>query len=142
MIAARAAFTRCSDRLSSALGTVSEAHGPGVASAGNLLHNETVPQAVVDAFLASRGHLAARLLAAMRAGVEAGGEAGPIHSAGLKVADEVAWPIVDLRVDWTDGCPIKQLHHIWTIYEPQLDAYLAPALDPSGAPSYGVPGDG
>jgi uncharacterized Ntn-hydrolase superfamily protein len=123
------------------LGMVSEARGPGVASAGNLLDNESVPQAVVDGFLASRGHLATRLLAAMQAGVAAGGEAGPIHSAGLKVADTVAWPIVDLRVDWSDECPIEQLQRTWTIYEPQLDAYVTRALDPSAAPSYGVPGD-
>ena len=124
-----------------ALGTVGEARGPGVASAGNLLHDEGVPRAVVDAFLASSGHLAARLLAAMQGGVDAGGEAGPVHSAGLKVAGEVPWPIVDLRVDWTDECPIRVLHRIWSVYEPQVDDYVTRALDPSAAPSYGVPGN-
>lgn len=124
-----------------ALGTVAEARGAGVASAGNLLHNEAVPQAVVDGFLASRGHLAARLLAAMQAGVAAGGEAGPVHSAGLKVAGEVSWPIVDLRVDWTDDCPVEALRRVWAVYEPQVEAYVTRALDPSAAPSYGVPGD-
>ena len=124
-----------------ALGTVGEATGPGVASAGNLLANDAVPRAIVDGFLASRGHLAVRLLAAMQAGVAAGGEAGAIHSAGLKVVDEVPWPIVDLRIDWTDDCPIEALHRIWGVYEPQVDAYVTRALDPSNAPSYGVPGN-
>jgi hypothetical protein len=40
-------------------------------------------------------------------GPAAGGEAGPVHSAGLKVADRLDWPLVDLRIDWADdpiGC--------------------------------------
>ena len=64
---------------------------------GNLLANDGVPQAIVGGFLASSGHLGDRLIAAMRAGLEAGGEAGPVHSAGLKLVDKVSWPVVDLR---------------------------------------------
>jgi hypothetical protein len=30
---------------------------------------------------------------------------------------------------------------LWIDYEPQMDAYLIRALDPSKAPSYGVKGD-
>jgi len=124
-----------------ALGNRGEAMGLNVASGGNLLAADTIPQVLVDAFLSSEGLLAERLLTAMQAAVDAGGEEGPIHSAGLKIAGKVSWPIVDLRVDWTDSCPVAELAELWRIYEPQLDAYVTRALNPSDAPSYGVPGD-
>lgn len=124
-----------------ALGTWSEARAENVACGGNLLADAGVPQAMVDAFLASRGHLAERLLGAMRAALKAGGEAGPVHSAGLKLVDKVSWPVADLRVDWTEHCPIEELSALWDRYAPQLNDYVTRALNPSAAPSYGVPGD-
>jgi uncharacterized Ntn-hydrolase superfamily protein len=88
-----------------------------------------------------QGHLAERLLAALRAGQHAGGEAGPVHSAALMVVGDVAWPIVDLRVDWADSDPIKVLGMLWDAYRPQLQDYIDRALEPTKAPGYGVPGD-
>jgi len=123
------------------LGNWNEAQGADVASGGNLLANDGVPAAIMSAFEASQGHLGDRLIAAMRAGLEAGGEAGPIHSAGLILVDKVAWPVADLRCDWTEDCPIETVATAWDIYKPQLDDYVRRALDPGGAPSYGVPGD-
>jgi uncharacterized Ntn-hydrolase superfamily protein len=123
------------------LGTWSEAQAENVASGGNLLADRGVPQAIVDDFLASSGHLGDRLIAAMRAAIAAGGEEGPVHSAGMKLVDKVPWPVADLRVDWTEDCPIEALAKLWDIYKPQLDAYVTRALDPTAAPSYGVPGD-
>ncbi|MFG1295154.1 DUF1028 domain-containing protein [Xanthobacter variabilis] len=124
-----------------ALGLWAEAWGENVAAGGNLLADSEVPQAMVDAFQAATGHLGDRLLAALKAGLAAGGEAGPVHSAGLKVVDKVSWPIADLRCDWTEDCPIEALATAWTIYKPQMGAYIQRALDPREAPSYGVPGD-
>lgn len=123
------------------LGIWTQAQAENVASGGNLLANEGVPQAIVDGFLGSQGHLGDRLIAAMRAGLAAGGEAGPVHSAGLKLVDKVAWPVVDLRCDWTEDCPVEAVARAWEVYKPQLDAYIQRALDPREAPSYGVPGD-
>lgn len=123
------------------LGIWTQAQGPDVASGGNLLANDGVPQAIVDGFLASTGHLGDRLIAALRAGLAAGGEAGPVHSAGLMLVDQVPWPVADLRCDWTEGCPIEAVAQAWEVYKPQLDAYVQRALDPRAAPSYGVPGD-
>jgi len=125
---------------SNALGIWTEAAGTDVIAAGNLLANEDVPQAMVDGFAVGKGHLAQRLLDALRAGWAAGGEAGPVHSAGLQVCDQVAWPIVDLRIDWSEA-PIEALSAAWEVYEPQAAAYVQRALDPREAPSYGVPGD-
>jgi len=123
------------------LGIWTQAQAENVASGGNLLANENIPQAIVDGFLTARGHIGDRLIAAMRAGLAAGGEAGPVHSAGLKIVDKVSWPVADLRCDWTEDCPIENIATAWDIYKPQLDAYIQRALDPSEAPSYGVPGD-
>lgn len=124
-----------------ALGIWSEAHAENVACGGNLLANDGVPQAMVEAFLASEGHLGDRIVATMRAALKAGGEAGPVRSAGMKLVREVAWPVADLRCDWSEDCPVEQLAALWEIYKPQLDAYVTRAINPSDAPSYGVPGD-
>lgn len=124
-----------------ALGIWSEAKAENVASGGNLLANADIPQAIVDSFLKSSGHLGDRLISALKDGLKAGGEAGPVHSAGLKIVDKVSWPIVDLRCDWSEECPIENLAAAWDIYKPQMDSYVQRAIDPSKAPSYGVPGD-
>lgn len=123
------------------LGIWTQAAGQDVISAGNLLANDGVPQAIVDGFVNATGHLGDRLVAAMRAGLAAGGEAGPIHSAGLQICGKVPWPVADLRCDWTEGCPVEAVAAAWAVYKPQLDAYVQRAIDPREAPSYGVPGD-
>jgi uncharacterized Ntn-hydrolase superfamily protein len=124
-----------------ALGTVGSAIGPDAAAAGNLLGRPDVPAAMIAAFASASGHLGARLLQALRAGVARGGEAGPIHSAGLLVVRDVAWPIVDLRVDWSEADPVAALGSIWDLYAPQIDDYVRRAIDPAHAPNFGVPGD-
>jgi len=124
------------------LGTNGVAHGKGAVAAGNLLASPKVPQSMVDAFAASEGaHLAERLLRGLEAGVAAGGEAGPVHSAGLLVVDQVPWPVASLRVDWAEHDPVGELSKVWKIYEPQLADYVRRAIDPASAPSFGVPGD-
>ena len=123
------------------LGIWTQAMGKDIASGGNLLANEQIPEAIVEDFTQSTGHLGDRLISAMQAGLKAGGEAGPVHSAGMKLVDKVPWPVADLRCDWTQDCPIEAIATAWEIYKPQLDAYIQRAIDPSAAPSYGVPGD-
>ena len=118
-----------------------DAQAENVASGGNLLANDGVPQAIVDGFLGASGHIGDRLIAAMRAGLAAGGEAGPIHSAGMMIVDDVSWPVAELRCDWTEDCPIEAIATAWDVYKPQLRDYVTRALDPRSAPSYGVPGD-
>ena len=123
------------------LGLWAEAQGRDCAAGGNLLANEDVPRAMVAAFESATGHLGDQLMAALQAGLSAGGEAGPVHSAGLRIADRLSWPLVDLRCDWTDSCPIQAVETAWQIYKPQMAAYVQRAMDPTQAPSYGVPGD-
>lgn len=123
------------------LGKWGEAQGRDVAAGGNLLKTAQVPAAIVAGFEDATGHLGDRLLAAMHAGLKAGGEEGPVHSAGLLIMDNVSWPVAELRCDWTENCPITEITTAWEIYKPQLDDYVRRALNPSEAPSYGVPGD-
>ena len=122
------------------LGIWGEAKATDCAAGGNLLAGELVPMAMVEAFSTSKGHLGERLMLALEAGLKAGGEAGPVHSAGLKVADRLDWPLIDLRIDWADD-PIGMLRQAWEVYAPQMGAYVQRAEDPTQAPSYGVPGD-
>ncbi|WP_042390860.1 DUF1028 domain-containing protein [Streptacidiphilus melanogenes] len=125
-----------------ALGTYAQAIGADCVAAGNMLLHEGVPQAMVDTFAArAELPLAQRLVDALAAGWAAGGEEGPVHSAGLLVADAVPWPVVDLRVDWTEGDPVAELDALWRRWEPQQDDYVQRALAPALAPGYGVPGD-
>lgn len=126
---------------SEALGLHNALAGEQCVAAGNLLASPAVIAAMIDAFEHSQGLLADRLLAAMHAAMAAGGEAGPVHSAALKVVDDLTWPLIDLRVDWADDNPIGQLDNLWHAYRPQMQDYVIRALDPTRAPSYGVPGD-
>jgi uncharacterized Ntn-hydrolase superfamily protein len=122
------------------LGITGESISHHCAAAGNLLANPSVPGEMMRAFEQSEGHLADRLLTALDAGLKAGGEAGPLHAAGIQVADKLSWPVVDLRVDWSDH-PVEQLRSLWELYRPQLDAYVQRAQSPDAAPAYGVAGD-
>jgi len=124
------------------LGTHAVATGEGAVAAGNLLADPGVPGAMIAAFLdAAAASFPPRLVRALEGGLVAGGEAGPVRSAGLLVAHREAWPLVDLRVDWSQGDPIADLAALWRGWAPQMDDYVTRALDPSAAPSYGVPGD-
>jgi uncharacterized Ntn-hydrolase superfamily protein len=125
---------------SNVLGTWAESRGADCAAAGNLLANADIASVMITCFENTEGPLADRLLAALEAALSAGGEAGPVHSAGLKVADKLSWPFIDLRIDWSET-PIKDLRTAWDIYKPQAAAYVQRALDPTQAPSFGVPGD-
>jgi uncharacterized Ntn-hydrolase superfamily protein len=122
------------------LGRHATAEGVGCVAAGNLLADEGVPEAMVDAFEDAEDDFGDRLVDALIAGLAAGGEEGEVRSAGLVIVDAVSWPVADLRVDW-HGEPIHELAGLWRVWKPQLDDYVARALDPTKAPSYGVPGD-
>ena len=124
------------------LGTHGVSEQRDCVAAGNLLKHATLPNTMTDAFAVNADqHLAERLLRALEAGLDSGGEEGPVHSAALIVYHEQAFPLVSLRVDWDDENPIKLLRRLWEDYKPQMGAYLQRAVDPTQAPSYGVPGD-
>ena len=80
-------------------------------------------------------------MVALQAALDAGGEAGPVHSAALIVVTDAAYPYANLRVDWHESDPVGALGELWRAYAPQADAYMMRARDPEFAPSYNVPGD-
>lgn len=124
------------------LGTNAISEDTDCVAAGNLLSSTAVAKGISDGFNANpEAHLAERLLQGIEGGLAAGGEEGPVHSAALIVSGEQPFPLVDLRVDWEDDCPIKKLRSLWVAYEPQMQDYLNRAVNPSVAPSYGVAGD-
>ncbi len=123
------------------LGVFNVVAGNNCIAAGNMLAGQSVIDAMVSGFERATGELSGRLIAALRAGLDHGGESGQVHSAAVKVVDDYTWPIVDLRVDWSDSDPVAELEKLWLAYEPQMQAYITRALDPREAPSYGVPGD-
>jgi uncharacterized Ntn-hydrolase superfamily protein len=120
--------TRCMD-------ATAEAVGADCVAVGNLLASPQIAQRMVDAFAASRGHLATRLLDAMQAGLAAGGEREAVHSAGIVVSHDLAWPIVNLRIDWTPGDPISELQQLWQRWQLVMPTYMARALTPQHAPA-------
>ncbi|MFC7553759.1 DUF1028 domain-containing protein [Pseudoroseomonas wenyumeiae] len=70
-----------------------EAHGAGCVAIGNIMANADVPRAMVEAFLAEpEAPLASRLLAALQAGEDAGGEGRPLVSAALVVVEKESFP--------------------------------------------------
>lgn len=108
-----------------------------VAVAGNLLTGPEVLDATLAAFQSSCGDLADRLLAALRAGQDAGGDRRGRESAALMVVGEQAWPLVDLRVDH-DADPSDRLAELLELWRYTWEHYdetgtFLPA-DPPGPP--------
>jgi uncharacterized Ntn-hydrolase superfamily protein len=110
-------------------------HGSGAIALGNGLANAEVPAAMLRGFEADPAKpLAERLLMALEHGLDAGGEAYPLRSAGMKVA-EVGVPFtpVDLRVDFAPQ-PIADLRRLYELWAPMSDAYVMRCLDPDNSP--------
>ncbi|MBT2409906.1 DUF1028 domain-containing protein [Streptomyces sp. ISL-12] len=122
------------------LGRHASATADGAVAAGNMLCGEHLPGVLLDAYATATGELEERLLTAMRAAVAAGGEEGPVHSAGLAVVADVGWRVTDLRVDWAED-PVDRLGDLLDVWLPQRDDYVRRGLDPAASPSYGVPGN-
>lgn len=112
---------------------LAEAHGRDCVALGNIVRSKEVPAAMVRAFEADpAAPLAARLIAALQAGDDAGGEFKPLVSTALVVAHQQPFPYVDLRVD-SDPDPIATLARLWREYEPVAEPYVSRAIDPDTA---------
>ncbi|MFI6090641.1 DUF1028 domain-containing protein [Streptomyces sp. NPDC051218] len=122
------------------LGTYASATADGAVAAGNMLSGKHIPGVLLEAYQQATGELEERLITAMKAAVAAGGEQGPVRSAGMAVVADVGWRVTDLRIDWADD-PIDRLGELLDVWLPQRDDYVTRGLDPATSPSYGVPGD-
>ena len=110
------------------------AEGDGCCAIGNIVRNEAVPAAMVEAFEAvPEEHLAERLLLALEAGLAAGGEPKQVKSAALLVVDDQPFPLVDLRVE-LDRSPLAELRFLWEIYRPRMEVFVTRAVDPNRVP--------
>jgi len=107
------------------------ATGPGYAIQGNILVGPEVVDEMEAAFLAAEGPLARRLLAALRAGDDAGGDSRGRQSAAILVVrpgggyQGSSERLVDIRVaDHVD--PVGELARIYGLWEPtfMMQVYL------------------
>jgi len=113
--------------------TACEVHGLGCIAVGNCLADAAVGSAMVAAFLAAPSEpLAERLLVALEAGRDAGGETSPTQSAVLLVVRDAEMSLVDLRVD-EDPDPIASLRRLWQSYRGWVTDFRLRALDPDAA---------
>jgi uncharacterized Ntn-hydrolase superfamily protein len=119
-----------------ALGIHAMQRAPDCIASGNLLKHDGIPRAMVEAFVAQpERHVGERVLAALAAGLAAGGETGPLRGASVYAVDRLAWPVIDLRVDWHDD-PIGELQRVLALYLPQMNDYVLRAVEPTRAPGF------
>ncbi|MCC6210823.1 MAG: DUF1028 domain-containing protein [Burkholderiales bacterium] len=98
--------------------------GEGYVAAGNVLAGEKVVAAMAAAFEASaKETLAERLVRAVEAGRDAGGQPEGQNSAALLVCGAHPFPLVDLRVDLHDA-PETELRRLWDWYAPMVPYYV------------------
>lgn len=106
------------------------ATGDGMVAIGNILADASVCAAEIEAAERLSGEaIGERLLAALEAGLAAGGEVFPLRSAALTIADRLPFPLADLRVD-DDPAPIAALRRLWESWHPQMATYTSRAEDP------------
>jgi uncharacterized Ntn-hydrolase superfamily protein len=95
--------------------------GAGYSCQGNLLTGSDVVEAMADAFEGGRGELAERLVLALEAADEVGGDARGKQAAALVVVREGAGYLgggdraVDLRVD-DHPEPVEELRRLWGVH--------------------------
>lgn len=105
--------------------------GDGFACSGNVLAGEQVVAEMARAFEANPGPaLAERMLRAVEAGRDAGGQPEGQNSSALLVCDRYPFPIVDLRVELHDE-PVGELRRLWDWYAPMVPYYIERAYSPN-----------
>jgi len=90
---------------------------------GNYLTGEPTARALEETFLASEGlALEEKLMRALEAGRDAGGQVGGQSSSALLVYDQEVYPWVDLRVDH-HAEPIGELRRVFDLHKPLIPYY-------------------
>lgn len=92
--------------------------------AGNMLVGEEVVKAMAETYETSDiEFLPERLLAALHAGQNAGGDKRGRQSAALRVVDKLDYPLVDVRADDHPN-PVDELERVYQVYKSELFPYL------------------
>lgn len=97
--------------------------GDGFVVAGNMLANADTIYASAEYFHTSRGALGDRLLGALQAGQDVGGDKRGRQSAALKVYSTEEYALIDLRVDEHPD-PVPELRRVYTVAEEQLFPFI------------------
>ncbi|EJL93143.1 hypothetical protein PMI17_00412 [Pantoea sp. GM01] len=92
-------------------------------------------------FEATPGEITTRLLAALQAGIDSGGEVESEQSEAVKVVNGYALPVVNWRVGWVDLSHGQSLKQLMKAYEPQMNAYDSSAFKPLKSKNNGAHGD-
>ena len=118
--------------------------GNGFAAFGNVLAGASIVTAITQAFQDNAGQgLAERILGALEAGRDAGGQAGvdgthlAERSAALMLKGEDINRDIDLRVDLHDDA-VTELRRVYAGYVPYIDYYALRARDPANTPAQDV----
>jgi uncharacterized Ntn-hydrolase superfamily protein len=113
--------------------------GDGWIAMGNVLLGAHVVEAMGQAFTAAASlSFDERLLRAIEAGRDAGGQHGGQRSAGVLIYDvRGGVPVLDLRVD-EHAEPVGELRRIHGLFAPLLPYYEQMRLNPVGLPPYDV----
>ncbi len=91
---------------------------------GNMLVGKETIDAMKETFEATAGdYFPERLLAALAAGQEAGGDKRGKQSAALYVAHKHEYPLVDLRVDEHQD-PVTELQRVYDVWKKELLPYV------------------
>jgi uncharacterized Ntn-hydrolase superfamily protein len=85
-----------------------------VSVAGNMLAGEATVRATLQAYLSASGSMAERLLTAMEAGEQAGGDKRGKQSAGMKIASRDPYPDLDIRAD-DHPDPLSELRRLYKV---------------------------
>ncbi|MBL8378684.1 MAG: DUF1028 domain-containing protein [Burkholderiales bacterium] len=105
--------------------------GDGFVALGNRLTSERTTRDMAAAFEAAPGEeLAERLVRALEAGRDAGGQVAGQHSAALLVVNRKSYAWVDLRADEHDE-PIGELRRLYGLYIPLIPYYDRRPSNPS-----------
>lgn len=109
--------------------------GNGVSVAGNLLAGPAVVQATLDRYLADAAlPFADRLLSALQAGQDAGGDQRGQQSAGILIHGTEQYPDLSLRVDEhpTPLAELRRIYGLWLVDFAAARTYMATRDDPAG----------
>lgn len=105
--------------------------GKGFVAMGNRLTSERTATAMGEAYeKAGKEELAERLVRALEAGRDAGGQVAGQHSAALLVVNKKSYAWVDLRADEHDE-PIGELRRLYGLYIPLIPYYDTRPSNPS-----------
>ncbi|MEI4196347.1 DUF1028 domain-containing protein [Roseovarius sp. E0-M6] len=110
--------------------------GQNCLALGNILDNDDVPARMSAAFdAAPNAPLAEKLMRALEAGRDAGGEVlGPLRSSALRVTGEHGIDAYDLRIDISDTDAVQDLRNLFTAYSDREETLRCVALTPDRMP--------